>query len=421
MLLTVPRERTLRALRALALTLAAAVVVIVGVAFTPAPSADAASYQYCKGYSNCAKQSKSNHSYSSKKHKSYWGMYAGHNCTNYASYMMVKAGASSKRPAALTSGMGYGWGTSFKDKTDKSPAMGSIAWWGKNKGGYGSTGHVAYVERVVSSSEIIVSEEGSRGFRWRKVTKGGVGWPTGFIHIKDVPEYKAKVVTHNVYTNKTLKTKATSTNIKQGSTAWVKLTYKNVGAKNWKGAHVITSDDSKLATESWVNGTHPVADSAKTYKHGNSISFVFPITVPDVKDKTAIYESFSLVQGGDDKAVSSGTAKVGFHARDNVFSQKPVTVVSGDLVEDATLTATAGVWTPTTALVEFQWLRNGVAIEGATSDSYILTKDDVGAIVTVRTTVSAPFYTTYSSTTVNTTKVAQAVIPDPPVDEEVDG
>ena len=59
-----------------------------------------------------------------------------------------------------------------------TPALGSVAWY---------PGHVAYVEKVVSASEVIISEmnyDFGNGFRVRKVNTSA-GWPAAFIHIHD--------------------------------------------------------------------------------------------------------------------------------------------------------------------------------------------------------------------------------------------
>ena len=49
-------------------------------------------------------------------------------------------------------------------------------------------GHVAYVERVETATEIVISEmnyDGDNGFRVVTVHLGYPGWPTAFIHIAD--------------------------------------------------------------------------------------------------------------------------------------------------------------------------------------------------------------------------------------------
>jgi surface antigen len=69
---------------------------------------------------------------------------------------------------------------------NSTPALGSVAWYSGTAGD--DDGHVAYVEQVVSSNEVIVSEmnyDFDNGFRVRTITTSS-GWPTDFIHVKDV-------------------------------------------------------------------------------------------------------------------------------------------------------------------------------------------------------------------------------------------
>ena len=116
----------------------------------------------------------------------YWRMYSGHNCTNYIAYRMIRAGMSTERPWSGGSGNAYYWGYAMDDITDRTPAVGAVAWWDRGVPGAGSSGHVAYVEKVVSSTEIVISEDSWSGdFHWRRIYKSGSGWPTGFIHFVD--------------------------------------------------------------------------------------------------------------------------------------------------------------------------------------------------------------------------------------------
>ena len=71
--------------------------------------------------------------------------------------------------------------------TDNVPAVGAVAWWKANTGPAGSAGHVAYVEKVVSADEIIVSQDSWGGdFSWAVITKASGNWPSGFVHFNDV-------------------------------------------------------------------------------------------------------------------------------------------------------------------------------------------------------------------------------------------
>ena len=149
---------------------------------TPVTRADASYSVICSGYSSCESKGYDDFGYAAKQRTSYWAMYTGTNCTNYVAYRLVTTnGMPNKRPK---SGVGNArdWGTTMSSVTDSTPAVGAVAWWGRSSGG----NHVAYIEKVVSSTEIWVSESNWSGaFDWRKITKSGSGWPDGFIHFAD--------------------------------------------------------------------------------------------------------------------------------------------------------------------------------------------------------------------------------------------
>ena len=114
----------------------------------------------------------------------WWRMYSGHNCTNYVAYRLVKGGMSPERPWDST-GMAYNWGRANRSITDDTPMVGAVAWWEAGDS-VGSSGHVAYVQQVVSNRKIVISEDSWSGdFHWRVIRKRGGGWPTGFIHFDD--------------------------------------------------------------------------------------------------------------------------------------------------------------------------------------------------------------------------------------------
>lgn len=86
----------------------------------------------------------------------------------------------------------------------------------------------------------------------------------------------------------------------------------------------------------------------------------------------------------------------------------PSTVaITGTPVEDATLTADASGLNDPDGLgtLSWQWLRDGMAIAGATGDSYTLTQDDVGAGIRVRVS-----YTDGSGTDETVTSAATAAV-----------
>ena len=69
--------------------------------------------------------------------------------------------------------------------TDHTPAVGAVAWWDTTHRRR-LRGPRAYVEQIVSPTEIFVSEDNWGGdFHWRRITTAAGGWPSGFIHFVD--------------------------------------------------------------------------------------------------------------------------------------------------------------------------------------------------------------------------------------------
>ena len=63
--------------------------------------------------------------------------------------------------------------------------------------------------------------------------------------------------------------------------------------------------------------------------------------------------------------------------------------ITGELFVGATMHAGLN-WAPTPTSATYQWLRNGVTIDGATGDSYVTTKGDLSQSLTVTVTASRP-------------------------------
>lgn len=168
--------------RRAAALLAAIVTLLVSTVGIAAPARSAEWIVLCTGYDPCQAAGYPHAGYKENSATSWWRQSAGHNCTNYVAYRLVKNGLPNTRPSTL-SGNAYNWGPAFPSQTNDDPAVGSVAWWNTS---FSSTGHVAYVERVISADEIIISEDNWGGeFKWRRVTRTGGKWPTGFIHLRD--------------------------------------------------------------------------------------------------------------------------------------------------------------------------------------------------------------------------------------------
>jgi hypothetical protein len=110
---------------------------------------------------------------------------------------------------------------------------------------------------------------------------------------------------------------------------------------------------------------------------GKAISVQVTGTLAGYASKTVVSGTTALILGDLTSATPtiSGTRKVG-----------------------NTLTAAPGAWQPVPVTFTYQWLRNGVAISGATAKSYKLVGADQGKKVSVRVTGSKPGYRTESAT-----------------------
>lgn len=65
--------------------------------------------------------------------------------------------------------------------------------------------------------------------------------------------------------------------------------------------------------------------------------------------------------------------------------------ISGNISEGSLLTGSVGTWTNNPTSFSRQWLRNGVAISGATSTTYVLVSADVGTSITFRVIATNSF------------------------------
>jgi surface antigen len=160
----------------------------IALAMTPTGSTAAwADTRLCSGYDECRAGGYSDADYGSNSMNPYWNMVAGHNCTNYVAYRLVRAGLPNVRPPADPGQQNnhldaWQWGEVYASRTDTTPEPGSVAWWATDAG-KGAIGHVAWVESVNPDGSVTISEDSSSGhdFDWKTIPPGH-GWPTGFIH-----------------------------------------------------------------------------------------------------------------------------------------------------------------------------------------------------------------------------------------------
>ena len=94
----------------------------------------------------------------------------------------------------------------------------------------------------------------------------------------------------------------------------------------------------------------------------------------------------------------------------STFTAAPVPVVTGTARVGSVLTATAGTWSPAPVGLAFQWFRGDAPIAGASGTSYSLVAADLGAAIHVVVTGSKAGFTTASTVSAPTGKVAAGLL-----------
>lgn len=324
----------------------------------------ASSTYLCTGYAGCQAAGYGNYGYRQASSTMYWRMYAGHNCTNYVAYRLIQSGMPDVRPWE-GSGNASNWGVAMASITDQTPTVGSVAWYKPHVTPAGANGHVAIVEQVISDTEIIVSEDYWGGdFYWRRVTKTGGGWPSGFIHFNDrvvAPTTAPAIV---------------------GSPA--------VGAPLEVATGAWTPTPSNVAIRWLADGAAIPGATAPAY-----------VPTPDLKGKTLTAEVTAELSGYTPGKAVLATAPVAPGA----FQPTAQPTIQGVAEVGQTLTLTAPSWSPQPAKVTTQWYADGVAIDGATGSSLVLTRDHIDRRISARAVASASGYRKARSTATETTPV----------------
>lgn len=356
-------RRVVRGVSAGILALVASLLVL------PSEPAVADSTYLCTGYQGCADAGYSHAGYKSAGGQMYWRMYSGHNCTNYVAYRMVANGMPNTRPWN-GEGDADNWGRAMASITDQTPLVGAVAWWKANTPGAGSSGHVAYVERVVSSTEIVISEDSWGGdFHWRTIVKSGRGWPSGFVHFNDrviAPTSPPRIV----------------------GTPQV-----GVPLTSTRG---LWSQPGTLAYQ-WSAGGTPIAGATgRSYTPTPAVKFKkVTVTV------TATKKGF---QPGRAAATSATSVAPG------AFANAAVPVISGVAQLDETLQLAPGTWSPAPTSRTVQWYADGVAIPGATTLKLVLGPGQIDKKITARVWVKADGYAKATAISAATTPVLAGTI-----------
>lgn len=150
-------------------------------------------------------------------------------------------------------------------------------------------------------------------------------------------------------------------------------------------------------------GPSPVTFTYQWLRGGASISGATSATYTPVAADAGTRLSVMVTgtkSGYTTKAATSASAVV---ANGTLTGATPT--ITGTTKVGSTLTARAGTWAPAPVTLSYQWLRNGVAISGATAGTYKLTSTDKGKRISVRVTGAKAGYTTLSQTSTATAAI----------------
>jgi len=333
------------------------------------PIALSASTYLCSGYAGCQAAGYPHAGYRQASSSMYWQMYAGHNCTNYVAYRMVENGMPNTRPWE-GDGNASNWGVEMASITDQTPRVGAVAWWKAGVPPAGRSGHLAYVEKVISSTEILVSEDYWGGdFHWRRITKTGTGWPSGFIHFNDVA----------------LEPSGTPT-VAGTPTVGQPL---EVQPGTWTPTP--TSFDYR-----WLADGAPIADATTaTYT-----------PTPDVRGKALTVHVTARRNGFAPGSTTTSTAPV----VPGTFTSTVPPAIEGTAEVDQLLSLRPGTWLPEPASSTVQWYADGAAVPGATGPTFLVGQEQIDKRITARVTATAQGYRKAAATTTATAPVIAGTI-----------
>lgn len=127
------------------------------------------------------------------------------------------------------------------------------------------------------------------------------------------------------------------------------------------------------------------------------------------------------IENADDVLLAVGTETTGIdavlvpgeHDAETTVTNTALPTISGTPVEGSTLTASTGSWTPAPTRYYYDWLRDGVFIDGAYGSTYVPTAADVGKTITVLVTAEADSWWNGYAESVPTAPVAAAAVPLP--------
>ena len=172
----------------------------------------------------------------------------------------------------------------------------------------------------------------------------------------------------------------------------------------------LPTNGKKLSATVGTWAPAPVALTVRWLRAGvaipGAIGLTYTLTSADVGKKISVSVTGTKVGYQTTTQTSANTASVVGLS----LTAAPIPVIAGVARFGQRLTAKPGTWGPAPITLKYAWLRNGVAIPGATGATYLISPADVGRRISVRVTGSRLGYTSLARTSTSTVTVAPLLL-----------
>ena len=215
-----------------------------------------------------------------------------------------------------------------------------------------------------------------------------------------------------------------------GQVVTVKVTGTKAGyatvTKESDATSAVSVGELTLTPTPTVAGTpkvgQPLTATAGTWDDGVTLAYQWTAGGTDIAGATASSYTPATGNVGDSIRVKVTGSKAGYTTvtkqsaptapvSNGDLALTPVPTISGTPQFGATLLANAGTWDPGTTFA-YQWLVDGIAVDGAVGTGYLVRAGDVDKSVSVAVTGSKPGYNSVTRTSAGTTAVAAVALPD---------
>lgn len=248
--------------------------------------------------------------------------------------------------------------------------------------------------------------------KWSSGTSVAIQWfrdgkklsnATGMVYRTTRADIGTRV--HATITGNDGKSSKTISTAKTDKIGWPKLV--NQSAPKLTGT---TMDGYKLTVSNGSWDKSGITFTYQWYRDGHRLdgetSRTYALVRSDVGSAITARVTASRHESTSASATTAATAKI----RAKSVLSKGSPSLKGSTQVGYTLRAAVGGWAPSDAKTSYQWLRNGKAINGATSSTYKLTRADLGKRISFKATGSKYGWSSDSVTSKQTSPVRAAAV-----------